>query len=89
MKCPRCVQSIHRSAAQCPHCGFAISDLGDQYGSEEVRMQRLNDVAGVLRLKERQKVRQWMDQFEKNFPQLFFSVHYAALDEMSNTVIFV
>ena len=25
-----------------------------------------------------------MDQFEKNFPQLFFSVHYAALDEMSN-----
>ena len=25
-----------------------------------------------------------MGQFEKNFPQLFFSVHYAALDEMSN-----
>jgi len=84
MKCPRCVQSIHRSASQCPHCGFAITDLDAQYGSGEVQMQRLNDVAGVLRLKERLKVRQWMDQFEKNFPQLFFSVHYAALDEMSN-----
>jgi len=84
MKCPRCVQSIHRSAVQCPHCGFAISELIAQYGAEEVRMRRLNDAAGVLRLKERQRVEKWMDQFEVNFPQLFFSVYYCTLDKRTN-----
>ena len=84
MKCPRCVQSIHRSAEQCPHCGFAISELIAQYGTDEVRMRRLNDVAGVLRLRERQRLEKWMDQFEVNFPQLFFSVFYCALDKRTN-----
>jgi len=84
MKCPRCVQRIHRSALQCPHCGFAMKDLDAQYGAGEVRMRRLSDAAGVLRMKERHKAEKWFDQFEKNFPQLFFSVYYGALDEMSN-----
>lgn len=47
-------------------------------------MKRLSDTAGVLRLKERQKVERWLDQFEEIFPQLFFSVYYGALNEMSN-----
>jgi len=47
-------------------------------------MRRLSDAAGVLRMKERHKAEKWFDQFEKNFPQLFFSVYYGALDEMSN-----
>lgn len=84
MKCPRCVQRIHRSAAQCPHCGFSMHDLVAQYGAGEVRMRRLSDAAGVLRLNERRKVEKWLDQFEASFPQLFFSVYYGALDEMSN-----
>ena len=84
MKCPRCVQQIHRSASQCPHCGFAMHDLDEQYGSNEVRMRRISDAAGVLRLKERKKAEKWFQQFEASFPQLFFSVYYGALDERSN-----
>lgn len=84
MKCPRCVQQIHRSAAQCPHCGFAMCDLDGQYGGGEVRMRRLSDAAGVLRLKERKTVQGWFERFETNFPQLFFSVYLGALDERSN-----
>lgn len=84
MKCPRCVQRIHRSAAQCPHCGFCISDLDELFGVGEVKLRRLSDAAGVLRLRERHAVEQLMDQFEDRFPQLFFSVYYGALNEMSH-----
>lgn len=84
MKCPRCVQRIHRSAAQCPHCGFSMDDLEAQYGAGEVRMRKLSDAAGVLRLNERRKAGKWLDAFEARFPQLFFSVYYGALDERSN-----
>ena len=84
MKCPRCVQLIHRTASQCPHCGFSMLDLDEQFGGQEVRMRRLSDSAGVLRLKERKKAAKWFEQFERRFPQLFFSVYYGALDERTN-----
>lgn len=78
------MQLIHRSAPQCPHCGFALQDLDAQYGGGGVRMRRLSDAAGVLRMPERRKAEKWFDRFEESFPQLFFSVYYGALDEMSN-----
>ncbi len=84
MRCPRCVQTIHRSAAQCPHCGFVLSDLDDLYGSGEVRLRRLSDMAGALRLKERQKLERLLDEFQTSFPQLFFSVYYGALEDRAN-----
>ncbi|MCP5535779.1 MAG: hypothetical protein H7A51_06030 [Akkermansiaceae bacterium] len=61
-----------------------MRDLDAQYGAGEVRLKRLGDAAGVLRMKERRKAEKWFDQFEASFPQLFFSVYYGALDEMSN-----
>lgn len=61
-----------------------MHDLGVQYGAGEVRMRRLSDAAGVLRMKERRSAEKWFEQFEANFPQLFLSVYYGALDEMSN-----
>jgi hypothetical protein len=75
---------IHRSARQCPHCGFALQDLDAQYGASEVMMRRLSDAAGVLKLPERKKAEKWFDRFETSFPQLFFSVYYGALDDVSN-----
>jgi len=75
---------IHRSAQQCPHCGFALQDLDAQYGASEVMMRRLSDAAGVLKLPERKKAEKWFDRFETSFPQLFFSVYYGALDDVSN-----
>lgn len=84
MKCPRCVQSIHRSAVECPHCGFSLPDLDNVYGSRELSLERLSDVAGVLRLKERQKLLRSLNEFQVEFPQLFFSIYYVALDDMTN-----
>ena len=84
MKCPRCVQSIHRSAVQCPHCSFSLPDLDEVYGSREVGLERLSDVAGVLRLRERQKLVRSLDEFQLDFPQLFFSVYCGAMEDMTN-----
>lgn len=84
MKCPRCVQDIHRRAAQCPHCGFALPDLDDVYGGGAVRLKRLGDMAGALRLRERKKLESLMDRFESSFPQLFFSVYYGALEDVES-----
>ena len=83
MKCPRCILQIHRSAPQCPHCGFALQDLDIEYGSDSVLVSRLNDSAGVLRLKERKKAQKWFDRFEATFPQLFFSVYYGSFEDAS------
>ena len=47
-------------------------------------MRRLSDVAGALRLKERQKLERLLDEFQTSFPQLFFSVYYGALEDRAN-----
>ncbi|MBK1827148.1 TPM domain-containing protein [Haloferula rosea] len=80
MKCPRCVQVIHRGAGSCPHCGFSLVDADERFGSEDVRIRRLEDVAGLMRSVERQRVEAAMDRFEQSFPQLFFAV-YTGLPE--------
>ena len=61
-----------------------MHDLEQAYGAGEVRMRRLSDAAGVLKLKERRGAEKLFGQFEKYFPQLFFSVHFGALDDRVN-----
>ncbi len=83
-KCPRCVQPIHAGPEACPHCGFELSQLDEILGSSEVRMKRVNDVAGLMRRRLRDKAEKHLLRFEKQFPQLFFAVHFAALSEMTS-----
>jgi uncharacterized membrane protein YgcG len=82
MKCPRCVQRVHRAAARCPHCGFEVSEADEVCGNISVRVQCLTDAAGVLRRKERDAVRRLLAEFQRKFPQLFFAVYYGSLQEL-------
>lgn len=75
MKCPRCVQVIHRGASVCPHCGFGLAEVDAKYGGEDVSLRRLADVAGLIRNRERGKVSAALDRFSRKFPQLFFAVY--------------
>lgn len=84
MKCPRCVQVIHRGAAACPHCGFGISATDERYGSEDVVIRRLEDQAGLMRSSEREKVELAMDRFESRFPQMFFAVYTSRTEGRSD-----
>ena len=84
MKCPRCVQRIHRAAVSCPHCGFGLGDADARYGGEEVRLRCLTDSAGLLRRRDRARVEAAMERIPLRFPQLFVAVYTGALGEVSN-----
>lgn len=84
MKCPRCVQRIHRAAESCPHCGFSITDVDERFGAEEVRLRCLSDTAGVLKSADRERVEAAMERFSRRFPQVFAAVYTGALGEVSN-----
>lgn len=82
MKCPRCVQRVHRIARQCPHCGFSIADVDQIFGEDDVRLGTLTDAAGVLRKRERLALRRMLRNFESTFPQLFFGVYFGTFKEL-------
>ncbi|MCP5543352.1 MAG: TPM domain-containing protein [Akkermansiaceae bacterium] len=84
MKCPRCVQRIHRAASSCPHCGFSLGDADGRYGSEEVRLRCLTDSAGILRRGERERVESAMERISQRFPQVFVAIYTGSLGEVSN-----
>jgi hypothetical protein len=84
MKCPRCVQRIHRAAASCPHCGFSLADADLRFGSEDVRIRCLTDSAGILRRGDRQRVEVAMEQITRRFPQLFVAIYTGSLGEVAN-----
>lgn len=84
MKCPRCVQSIHRAAELCPHCGFSIVDADFVFGRDEVSLQALTDGAGLFGRGERRRVEAAMEHFSRRFPQLFVAVYSGSLGEVSN-----
>lgn len=84
MKCPRCVQRIHRAAASCPQCGFSIADADERFGFEEVRLRSLTDAAGLLRRGERAKVEMAMESLGRRFPQIFIAVYTGSLGEVAN-----
>ena len=78
MKCPRCVQRIHRTAACCPHCGYGIGDADRRFGGTAPGCGPadgwLADHAGLLRRRERVRVRRDLARFRAVFPQLVFAV---------------
>ena len=82
MKCPRCVQKIHRAAEGCPHCGFTLADADARFGAGEVSLRCLADTAGLLRRGERERVEAAMEQFRRRFPQLFVAIYTGALGEV-------
>ncbi len=84
MKCPRCVQRIHRGAASCPHCGFTLADADACFGASDVRIRSLTDCAGILRRGDRQRVEAAMEQLSRRFPQIFVAIYTGSLGEVSN-----
>ena len=81
MKCPRCVQSIHSAAEECPHCGFTMSMADAAFGGDDISLSKMTDTAGVLRMKEREPMRKILRRFEARFPQLFVAVYLGAFEQ--------
>ncbi len=84
MKCPRCVQRIHRAAEACPHCGFGLADADRLFGDGEVKLRSLTDTAGIFRRNERDRIEDVMEGFGISFPQMFVAVYSGSLGETGN-----
>ena len=84
MKCPRCVQRIHRAAESCPQCGFSIADADARFGAEEVSLRCLTDSAGILRRGDRERVEAAMERISRRLPQVFVAVYTGALGEVAH-----
>jgi hypothetical protein len=84
MKCPRCVQRIHRAAASCPHCGFTLADADRSFGASEVRLRCLTDSAGIFPRGDRPRVEAAMEQLTRHFPQIFVAIYTGSLGEVAN-----
>jgi uncharacterized membrane protein YgcG len=84
MKCPRCVQLIHRAAVVCPHCGFGMSDADRMFGDDEVKLRSLTDAAGIFRRNDRDRLEDEMERIGIVFPQVFVAVYTGSVGEMAN-----
>ena len=83
MKCPRCVQRIHRAADSCPHCGFSIQHADAIFGGNALGRRRLTDRAGILRRGDRAHVESAIHRFSRRLPQVFVAVHTGAMGELT------
>ncbi|MES2997536.1 MAG: TPM domain-containing protein [Verrucomicrobiota bacterium] len=84
MKCPRCVQRIHRAAESCPQCGFLLADADARFGGDDVVLRLLTDGAGLFRKRDRDRVTGAMERFSRRFPQLFAAVYTGSVGELAN-----
>lgn len=84
MKCPRCVQKIHRGAESCPHCGFALTLAAEDFSQIDPVVHALSDRAGLMRRVERERVQHAINRFTERFPQLIFCVHTAVFSDVSH-----
>ncbi len=84
MKCPRCVQRIHRAASSCPQCGFSLADADACFGAEELRLRCLTDTSGILRQGDRERVEVAMEKIMRRFPQVFVAIYTGSLGEVAN-----
>ncbi len=81
MKCPRCVQNIHRAADICPHCDFSIEVADQQFGSNPSQLRKLTDLSGVFRHKDRLRIEEKLNHICQLCPQIYPAVYVKDLAE--------
>lgn len=84
MKCPRCTRALPYAALRCGECGFTLHDVDSRLGNDSVYLARVNNANGIFTAAELAEVEAVLDQFEKEFPQLFVAVYSAALPSTIN-----
>ena len=79
MKCPRCISEIAYGALMCGGCGFSILDQESLLGNDAVCLARVTNANQAFSEADLARLDAALDQFEQQFPQLFFAVYSAAL----------
>lgn len=80
MKCPECLQRIHDHAEECPHCGMSLERLHPLYDGIHLAVNDgIHDVAGILKLDTRKRLKAAVKLCEKQFTGLNLAISFVAL----------
>lgn len=79
MQCPRCSKPTAEGAACCQHCGLHLSVLSELLGSNLAGLNALTDTAHCLRRQEKDFLHHRLENFQRQFPQVFFAVYLGVL----------
>lgn len=79
MNCPRCQHVIAPTAPRCGACDFDLQSVREILGDQWVRLEHLTDAAHCLRLRERRRVETALDDFGRQFPQVFLALYFGVL----------
>jgi len=80
MKCPECLERIHDSAEECPHCGMTLERLHSLYDTINPHVQdSIHDVAGILNHNSRKQLRQVIQTTMRQFVGINFAVSFISL----------
>ena len=79
MNCPRCGITSPDATAACASCGFSLGGIDCRLGSHSVIINRLVDTQHLLRLRDTGRLESLLDEFERRFPQAFFTVFLGVL----------
>lgn len=79
MNCPHCQQFLAVDATRCGQCGFDQDGVCQKLGNQWVRLERLTDSAHCLRLRDHRRLDALLDDFGRQFPQVFLAVYFGVL----------
>src|SRR5580704_8598702 len=74
MKCPACATSFSTPVDECPVCLLSLPRLDAKFGAIPRHSRYLTDRSQSLSLPAIKKLRNFLQIFQKKFPQSFFSV---------------
>lgn len=73
--CPSCAQTFHEKAACCPLCGFSFERSQEKFGSQSIKMRRIDDKAGCLKKSQRENLSKKFAQWEQKCPPVVMALH--------------
>ncbi|HUF63788.1 MAG TPA: TPM domain-containing protein [Verrucomicrobiales bacterium] len=78
MHCPDCgsaVGTVTESREACAGCGFSVVALDALFGPDEMVMDQVTDMAGILTEAALRRMEKRLKRFERRFPPLFMCVY--------------
>ncbi len=80
MKCPHCLEKIHDSADDCPHCGSTLTRINALYQGSNTNIENgILDIAGVLNHASRKQLHKAIQSQMKQFVGINLAISLISL----------
>lgn len=86
--CPSCLQRLPESVNLCPACGFTGADTVAMFPLPLPPLQLVFDAAGLWSDAELLKIKERLEDLQRRFPQIHWSLYSMDAGEVSNLRLF-